>query len=95
MRTRSGFSGASAAASSLAAASGIECAQVFLFDMNGAVGAFGEGFANGLRGARGSGAQHHHFAPVFLFQLQAFFQGVSIGLIDLVAEIGILNPGAR
>ncbi len=63
--------------------------------MDGAIGALGEGFANGLGGARGSGAQHHHFAAVFLFQLQAFFQGVSVGLVDLVAEIGVLNPGAR
>ena len=72
----------------------IECAHLFL-DVDGAIGAFGEGFANGLGGALGSGAQHHHLAPVFFFQLEAFFQGISIGLVDLVTEIGILNPGAR
>src|ERR1039458_1330781 len=47
------------------------------------------------RGWRGCGSLQHHFAPVFVFQLQAFFHGVSIGLVDLVAKIGILNPGAR
>ena len=41
----------------------IETGHVF-FDVDGAVGAFGERFADGLGGARRSGAQRHYFSAV-------------------------------
>ena len=64
----------------------IERAQIFLFDVDGAVGALGERFANGLRGARRPGAQRDDFAAVLLLQLKAFFEGVGIRLVDFVAR---------
>ena len=63
----------------------IEGAHVF-FDVDGAVGAFGQGFTNGLRGALGPGAERNHFAAVFFLQLQRRFQGISVGLVDFVAR---------
>ena len=42
-----------------------------------------------------AGAQRHHFAAVLLLELQAGFQRVSVRLVDLVAEIGFLDPLAR
>ena len=73
----------------------IVCAEVVLFDMDGAVGALGERFANGLRGARRSGAQRDDFAAVLLLQLQTGLQRICVRLVDLVGEIGILNPLPR
>ena len=64
----------------------------FFFDVDGAVGAFGQRFADGLRGARRAGAEGDHFAAVLLLELQGFFQGVGVRLVDLVGEIGFLDP---
>ncbi len=58
------------------------------------IGAFGERLAYGLRSARGPGAQRHHFAAALLLKLQGFFERVGVGLVDLEAEIGFLNPAA-
>ncbi len=68
---------------------GIEAVR---FDVDGAIGALGQGLADGLRGARRAGAHHNHFAAVFFLELQRRFQGVRVGLVDFVAEIGVLNP---
>ena len=54
---------------------------------NGAVGAFGERFANGLRGARRSRAQRDHFSTVFLFELQRRLERIGIGLVDFKTKI--------
>ena len=85
-----GASPFTAAASSCAAASGSSARHVFL-DVDGAVGAFGEGFANGRGGARRTGAEGDHFAAVLFLELQACFQGVGVRLVDLVGEIGLLR----
>ena len=62
--------------------------------MDSAVGALGEGFANGLRHARGTGADHDHFAAVLLAQLQGFFESVGVGLVDLEAQVVFVDPGS-
>ena len=63
---------------------GIESDESIVFEVDGAVGAFGQGFANGLRDARGPGAEDDHFAARcredhfqknFAFQIQ--LQGLS------------------
>ncbi len=73
---------------------GIEGAH-FLFNMDGAVGAFGQRLADGLGGAGGSGAQGDHLSAVLFFQLQGFFQGIGVRLIDLVGNVAFLDPLAR
>ena len=72
----------------------VERGQVFFLDVNGAVGAFGQRLADGLRSARRPGAQRDHFAAVLLLQLQRLFERVSIRLIDLETEVALLNPAA-
>jgi hypothetical protein len=68
----------------------------FLFlDMDGAVGALGERFANGLRGARGTGTERDYFSAVLFLELQPCFQGIRVRLVDLIREIGILDPLGR
>ena len=94
MRIRSGFSAFGGFGQQLGHAQRIEGRQIFFFDVNGAIGALGQRFANGLRGARGSGAQRDHFAAVLFLQLQRFFERVSIGLVDLEGKIVLLNPTA-
>ena len=59
-----------------------------------AVGALGQGFANGLRNARRTGADHDHLAAVLFAQLQGFFQGVGVGLVDLEAQVVFVDPGS-
>ena len=70
----------------------IERADVFCFDVDGAVGAFGQRFANGLGGARGAGAQGDDFAAVLFLELQRGFQRVGVRLVDLEGEVGFLDP---
>ncbi len=72
----------------------VEGAQIVFFDVDGAVGAFGQRLADGLRGARRAGAQRDDFAAVLLLQLQRLFERVGVGLVDLVGEIGFLDPFA-
>ena len=67
-------------------------AGIFGLDVKRAVGAFGQGFADGLAGARGSETERDHFSAVLLLQLETLFQGVCVGLIDLIGEILFRNP---
>ena len=60
--------------------------------MDGAVGALGQRFANGLGGARRSGAQRDDFAAVLFLQLQSLFERIGVRLVDLVGEVGFLDP---
>ena len=66
--------------------------ELLFFDVNGAIGALGQRLANGLGGARRSAAQNDHLAAVPLLELEAFFQGVGVGLIDLVAQLVLDDP---
>jgi hypothetical protein len=73
-------------------AEGIARAEVVAVNVDGAVSAFGKGFADGLAHALGTGGEDDHFAAVFFFELKRLFQGVGIGLIEGVLEGGIFNP---
>jgi len=53
-----------------------ECGFVRALDVDGAVGAFGEGFADGLADALGAGADDDDFSAVSFFKQQGLFEGV-------------------
>ena len=63
--------------------------------MDGPVGAFCERFADGLCGAGRPGTQGHYLAAMLFLELQARFQSVGIGLIDLEGQIPLINPFPR
>ncbi len=71
-------------------------AEIVAEDVDGAVGAFGEGFADGGSDALGAGAEDDDFAVArgLLFELQGFFKGVGVGLVQGVLEVGFFNPFA-
>ena len=72
----------------------VELVQVVALDLDGAICAFGEGFANGGAGALGSGAENDDFAAVLLLQLQGFFEGVGVRLVHGELEVGFFDPFA-
>src|ERR1700736_361252 len=53
---------------------------------------FGQRLTNSLRSARGPGAQGNHFARMLLFQLQSFFERVSVRLVHLETDIVLFTP---
>ncbi len=63
--------------------------------MDGAVGPFGQRFADGLPGALRGRAERDHFAAMLLFQLQSRFERVRVRLIDLISQVGLFDPLAR
>ena len=63
---RSGFSGLMAAASRRPTPRAVARAEIVAGDVNGAVGALGESFANGWSNALRTGADNDDFAAVFL-----------------------------
>ncbi len=73
-------------------AEGVAGAEVVAGDVDGAVGALGEGFADGLADALRAGGEDDDFAAVLLFQLQGFFEGVGVGLVEGELKIGFFNP---
>jgi len=60
--------------------------------MNGAVGALGQRFADGLAGALRTGAQGDDLSTVLFLKLQPGLQCVGIGLIDFVSQVGFFDP---
>jgi hypothetical protein len=70
-------------------AEGVAMAEVVAVDVDGAVCAFGEGFADGLAYALGAGAEDDDFAAVLLLELEGFFEGVGVGLVEGVLEAGL------
>ena len=60
--------------------------------MDGAVGALGEGFAQGGGDALGPGAEGDDFAAMLFLQLQGLFERVGVGLVDGVGEVGVVDP---
>ena len=73
-------------------AEGIAGAEIVAEHVNGAVGAFGEGFADGGADALRTGAEDDDFAVVFLFELKGFFEGVGVGLVEGPLQAGFINP---
>ena len=60
-----------------------------------AVGALRQRLANGLPGARGTGAQGDHFAAVLLLELQRLFERVGVRLVDLLGQVVFRIQRAR
>ena len=44
--------------------------------------------------ARRTGADHDHLAAMLFAQLQGFFEGVGVGLVDLEAQVVFFDPGS-
>jgi hypothetical protein len=63
--------------------------------VDGAVGAFGEGFADGFAGALGAGAQDDDFTAMGFLELKGFFEGVGVGLVHGELDVLEVDPFAR
>ena len=72
---------------------GVEGCKGIVFQMDGAIGALGQAFAQHLLRARRAGGDYNDFPSMFLFLPQGLFEGVRVRLIDLVRNI-FPNPGA-
>jgi hypothetical protein len=64
-----------------------------VFKVDGAVRPLGQGLAQYLLGARGTGCDYDHFSTVLLFLAQGFFEGKGVRLVDFVRHV-FANPGA-
>ena len=71
----------------------IEGDEAVIFKVNGAVSAFGQGFAQNLLGARRTGGDDHNFAAVLLALAQCLFQSVGIGFVHFIRNV-VANPRA-
>ena len=60
--------------------------------MDAAVGAFCQGFLNGLLDALRTHGEGDDFAAVFFFEAEGFFQSVTVGLVHFEANVGFLDP---
>ena len=69
----------------------VECVEVVGFNLDRAVGSFGEGFADGGSGALGASGEDYDFAAVFLFELEGFFEGVGIGLVHGELDVRLFD----
>ena len=94
MKIRSNFSSLIAAAKARAVLKASSPTNRVVLQVNGAIGALGQRFAQDLAGARRAGGNHHYFAGVLFLLPQRFFQRVRVGLIDLVGNV-FADPGAR
>ena len=72
----------------------IEFEEIRVGNVDAAVSAFCERFLNGLLGAFGTHGDGHHFAAVFFFQAQGFFECEGVRLVGFEADIGFANPRA-
>jgi hypothetical protein len=61
-------------------------------NLDGAVGAFGEGFTDGGSGAVGSGGKDYDFAAVLFLQLKRVFEGVGVGLVHGELNVRFFDP---
>ena len=66
--------------------------EIVVGDVDAAVGAFGEGFLDGLLDALGAHGEGDDFAAVFFFQAEGFFEGVAVRLVHFEADVGFLDP---
>ena len=72
----------------------IELEKFVVGDVDAAVGAFGQGFLDGLLHALGAHGDGDDFAAVLFFQAQGFFERVGVGLVGFKADVGFADPGA-
>jgi hypothetical protein len=76
-------------------AEGVAGGQIVAGNVDGTVGTFGKGFADGLADALGTGGEDNDFAAVLLFELKSFFKGVGVGLVEGELEVGFVDPLGR
>ncbi len=67
--------------------------SAIVFDMDRAVGAASQRFANHLRDARGTGRADHHFAAALLLEPQRLLERVGVRLVHLVRRVRLADPG--
>ena len=72
---------------------GVERDEAVAFQMDGAIGALGQGLAQYLLRARRAAGDDHHFSAVLLFLAQRLFQRVGVRLVHFVGNI-FANPRA-
>jgi hypothetical protein len=84
--------GAMAASWSLGHCQRVEGREVVEFDVDGAVGALGESLAQRRSDALGPQADDDDLAAILLLQLERFFEGVGVGLVDGVGQIVFVDP---
>jgi hypothetical protein len=76
-------------------AQGVAGGEIVAGNVDGAVCALGQGFADGLADALGAGADDDDFAAVLLLELQGFFEGVGVGLVEGELQVGFVDPLGR
>ena len=62
--------------------------------MDAAIGAFGEGFADGLADAFRAGGDDDDFAAIGFLELEGFFKGVGVGFIEGEFDVLEVDSGA-
>ena len=71
---------------------GIESDEGIVFEVDGAVRALGQGFAQHLLRTRRAGSDDHHFSSMFFSLAQRFFEGESVGLVHFIRDV-FADPG--
>ncbi len=72
----------------------VELEEFRVGDVDAAIGAFGQGFLDGLLDAIGAHGNGYHFAVVLFLEAEGFFEGVGVGLVGFKAYIRFADPGA-
>ena len=93
MSIRSNCSSFIAAASASATTNASALARRIVLDVDGAIGAARERFADDLRHARRPGGTDDHLAAVLLLQPQRLFERVGVRLVHLEAGVLLADPG--
>ncbi len=70
----------------------VELGEIVIGDVNGAVSAFCESFLDGLLHTLWTHGKDDHFAAMLFLEAQRFFERVTVGLVHLEADVGLLDP---
>ena len=74
---------------------GIGAREAFVVDMDGAVGAARERFADDLRHPRRACRADHDLAAMLLLQAQGLFERIGVRFVHFESRILLANPGFR
>ena len=72
---------------------GVESDESGVFEVDGAVGALGESFAQNLRRTSRAGGDNDDFPAVLFLLAKRFFEGIGVGFVDFVGNV-FADPGA-
>jgi len=70
----------------------IELGEIVVQDVDGAVGALGESFLDGLLDAFRAHREDDDFPAVLFLEAEGFFEGVAVGFVHFKADVGFLDP---